>query len=231
MSSFRYLAELDDNPHRMGRHQMHDLLLPEQAAKPRAGVHLVDVDHQRLVPPFNQGNIGDCTANALVGCLMTTPLHRAGWNFTEATAVSVYELETTLDNSQIPGSYPPADTGSTGPWSMIAAKKYGWISDWRHTRSLHTALALLVDKPISLGVPWYKSMFTPDKDGVLTVDESSGLAGGHQLEVSGLDVDRQRVRIPNSWGTGWGLGGYCWLEWSALELLLHLGGDVCQAEL
>lgn len=228
LPAFRYLPEHPDNPHRLGRHQMHDLLVPEKEARPAALVRLVDVDHKRLVAPFNQGQIGSCTGNACVGCLMTEPFHQAGWDFTEATAVQVYELETTLDDSQIPGVYPPDDTGSTGPWSMMAAEKNGWIRSWKHTRSLHTALGMLMTGPISIGVPWYQSMFTPDKDGVLVLNESSGVVGGHQLEASGVDVARQRIRIPNSWDTTWGLGGYCWMPWSMAEFLLHEGGDVVQ---
>lgn len=199
---FRYLAEKPDNPYRLGRHQVPDALPPEKEIVRTAWFRpLKDTDHKRVVPPFNQGQIGSCTANAAIGLLMTEPFHQAAWNFTEDDAVKLYEQETRLDNSQIPGSYPPDDTGSTGAWSMEALKQNGWIRDYVHTRSLHTALRLVVPAPISIGVSWYQSMFTPDKDATIHVDESSGLAGGHQIEVVGLDVAGQRIRIANSWGT------------------------------
>jgi len=149
-------------------------------------------------------------------------------SYTEDDAVALYELETKIDNSQIPGSYPPEDTGSTGPWSMEALKKQGKIRSYQHTTSLHTALALLNTGPISIGVSWFNSMFTPDSTDTIHVDPDSGLGGGHQVCVVADDVEEQRVLIRNSWGPSWGDQGHAWLSWSDLEWLLSEGGDVVQ---
>lgn len=235
MQTFRYLAESPGNPFRLGRHQVHDALLPERDVRQ---LHILDrflpiktVSHKELVPCFDQGQLGSCTANAALGCLVTEPFAKAGVVYAEDDAVALYELETKLDDSQIPGEYPPNDTGSTGPWSMMALEKQGKIKSYHHTRSMHAALRLLNRGPISIGVTWYRSMFdVVDKDGVkmIVVDEHSEVAGGHQVCVVGNSVEHQRVLIRNSWGAGWGDQGHAWLSWNDLDLLLDEGGDVVQ---
>lgn len=235
MQTFRYLAESPGNPFRLGRHQVHDALLPERDVRQ---LHVLDrflpiksVVHEELEPVFDQGNLGSCTANAALGCLVTKPFAKAGVTYAEPDAVELYKLETKLDDSQIPGEYPPNDTGSTGPWSMMALEQQGKIRSYHHTRSLHSALRLLNHGPISIGVTWYNSMFNAvDKDGVkmIVVDEHSEVAGGHQVCVVGNSVEHQRVLIRNSWGTGWGDNGHAWLSWNDFDLLLDEGGDVVQ---
>jgi hypothetical protein len=235
---FRQLDPAPDNPFPLGRHQLHDdrsrdwdvvaLLSPDQltdagAAKPRG----ISVNHVCHASPWNQGRIGSCTANAALGTLMCDPLWHAGWSFVERDAQQLYTEETRLDDSQIPGNWPPTDTGSTGLWSMQALKARGLISSYRHAFSLNAAIATLENQPISIGVPWYNSMFTPDTStAVIPVDESSGVAGGHQVALVGVDAVRKQVRGRNSWGTRWGDGGYFLLSFDGLDLLLHQGGDV-----
>lgn len=235
---FRRLDPHPDNPFSLGRHQLHDprsrdwdaiaLLDADQVsdagtAKPRG----ISITHQCHAAPWNQGKIGSCTANAALGVLMTDPLWHAGWSFVERDAQQLYTEETKLDDSQIPGHWPPTDTGSTGLWSMQALKARGLISSYRHAFGLNAAIATLENQPISIGVPWYQSMFTPDSGtALLTVDESSGLAGGHQVAVIGVDADQHEVLLRNSWGPRWGNGGYAKLSFDGLDQLLNQGGDV-----
>lgn len=229
MTDFRRFTEHPDNPHRLGRHQVHSALVAELDAEHSIWRRkLVTTNHREVLPVFDQGQLGSCTANAALGCLVTAPFAVPGVAFTEDDAVALYEAETKLDDSQIPGHYPPDDTGSSGPWSMQALQQAGLIQTWRHTRSTHTALQLLLDGPISIGVAWYQSMFTPDADNVLEVFTASGIAGGHQVCVTALDVERQCVLIRNSWGESWGVQGHAWLKWSDLDSLLAGGGDVVQ---
>lgn len=228
IDSFRLLPEQPDSPYRLGRHQVPDALVAELEAIVDELEPIKDVVHLEYQDPFDQGQIGDCTMNAGYGCMVTAPYGKAGVSFTEDTILSGYKLETQLDDSQIPGHYPPDDTGSTGAWSMTVLEKLGLIKTWRHTRSLRTALVMLNKGPISIGIRWYKSCFTPDADGTIHVVESSGLAGGHQVCVVANDTENKRIRIRNSWGTGWGDQGHCWLSWDDFALLLKQGGDVVQ---
>lgn len=227
-TDFRLLPELPDSPYRLGRHQIPDALVAELEAIVDELEPIKDVVHLEYQDPFDQGQIGDCTMNAGYGCMVTAPIGKPGVNVTQDTILSGYKMETELDDSQIPGHYPPDDTGSTGAWSMLVLQKLGLIKKWRHARSLRTALVMLNSGAISIGIRWYNSQFTPDADGTIHVVESSGLAGGHQVCVVANDTKNKRIRIRNSWGTGWGDNGHCWMSWADFALLLKQGGDVVQ---
>lgn len=249
MPDFRYYPETPGNPYRLGRHQMHSALPPAKAAARTCRYQpLRSVEHKRLCAPFDQNHcdpqviaevggdpqktaLGNCTMNAAYGTLMTAPFHRKSWAFTEDDCVRGYHLETLVDNSQIPGEWPSDDTGSNGGWSMLVLEQAGLITGWRHTRSMSMLLSLLMHGPVSAGMAWYRSMFTVDGDDEIVVDPTSGLAGGHQIELVGVDVDNQRVRMVNSWGAGWGDGGYAWFGWHDLAMLIESGGDVVQPAL
>lgn len=231
LPAFRRFTELPDNPHRLGRHQVHDALDPARDARHLALDELLPiktVTHTEFLPVFDQGQIGSCTANAALGCLATDPYGHAGVKLTEEDAVQLYVLETRIDDSQIPGRYPAQDTGSTGPWSMKALEQEKKIRSYVHTRLVHTALRLLAGGPISIGVTWYQSMFQVDAKGFIVFDPSTQVAGGHQVCVVGCDVEHQRIRVRNSWGTSWGQDGHAWLSWKAFDALMGDGGDVVQ---
>lgn len=212
--------------YRLGRHVLHDERSKDFDARilirPRP---LVDTVHEGLCPPWDQGQVGSCTANAALGCLMTKPLWNGSWKFTEVDAQELYRQETRVDDAQIPGHWEPTDTGSTGLWSMKVLRRAGYIREYRHAFRLSTVLHLLLDRPVSTGVTWYNSMFEVDNEHVIQVDPDSGVAGGHQICLVGLDATRNYVRVRNSWGTGWADGGYAWLSFEAYDHLLHEQGD------
>jgi len=212
---------------RLGRHQLHDPMsrgFPASALLPDPARVPATVMHEQHVPPFDQGRLGSCTANAALGLLVSGIFWR-GHAYTEADAVLLYEFETSIDNRQIPGRYPPTDTGSTGLWSMKALRKQGVIHSYHHAFSLATVLQLVEYYPVSIGILWYHSMFTVDDRHQILVDPYSGVAGGHQVALVGIDVENELVKVRNSWGTGWGDGGYAWLTWPDLAMLLRDGGD------
>ena len=233
MPLIHIIPEHPDNPYRMGRHRFLTEALPASLNATKSSSSMSDiiqsVDHEEYEPVFNQGGLGSCTANAALGCLVTAPYARSGVSYTEDDAIQLYEVETALDAYVFGGKhYPPDDTGSTGPWSMMALQQTGKIDGFVHTTSAHTALRLLNSGPISIGIQWYKSMFTPDASNNIHVDESSGVAGGHQVCVISNDVSSQRIKIRNSWGANWGNQGHAWLSWGDFDFLLQNGGDVVQ---
>ena len=137
MADLSIFANVPDR--RLGRHVVHDpqsraFALPDVIAY---GAHLPRaVQHARVVPVFDQGEVGSCTANALLGCLGTEPfasqLSERDYaavdlaSFDEALALAVYHDETVLDEREIPGVYPPDDTGSAGLYAMKVARARGW---------------------------------------------------------------------------------------------------------
>ena len=157
--------------------------------------------HKRLVPIFNQGDLGSCTGNAAAGCISTAPFKR---KCKESDAVAIYKAATLVDN--IEGSYPPDDTGSTGLAVMKVVQQKGWISGYTHAFGLDQALRALVLSPGVSGINWRTGCDSPDREGIVRYKGS--IRGGHEIELVGLDVERELVWFVNSWGIRWGKKGY-----------------------
>jgi hypothetical protein len=238
------LPETHSRAYRLGRHVEHDPrslryahgVLPKSAIRP--------VQWTRRIPILDQGNLGSCTGNAGTGILGTDTLGFAGAEavtispageaashaiFTagrnpldEDFAVKLYELATRLDG--VSGQYPPTDTGSTGLGVGKALKALGLATGYTHAFSLAALKSALQAGPAMLGIVWLQSMFDPASDGTLPVDQSSGVAGGHEIVCSGWDGSR--FRLDNSWGTGWGDSGSCWVKEPDMLWLLSQQGDV-----
>ena len=98
--------------------------------------------------------------------------------------------------------------------------------------------------PVVLGINWYMDMYYPDREtGFIT--PSGELAGGHAILANGikvvkkdpflpypvtwdnLDLDKSHVRLHNSWGTSYGMGGDAFVTVRDLAALLHDDGEAC----
>jgi hypothetical protein len=231
---------------RLGRHVNHDprSLAYAHGVLPRSAVK--SVSWQRRTPILDQGQLGSCTGNAATGLLGTDNAAGTGQtsvtisaagaavshgHFTAGThaldetfAVALYSLATDID--PYPGEYPPTDTGSDGLSVTKALKALGLVTSYTHAFSIDALNSALQNGPVIIGIPWLNSMFTPDSTGRLTVDPSSGVAGGHELEVVGVDLVAGMYELPNSWGTGWGENGYCFVAAADMAYLLGQQGDV-----
>lgn len=206
---------------RLGRHIAHD---PRSWNFPAPmAPSLVTTLHKRVVPIFNQGELGSCTGNACAGALGTQP-DTVGDRFTEAEAVELYSMATHLDRTT--GYYPPNDTGSSGLAVAKAARTKGYVESYSHAFGLDHALAALVLAPVITGVAWHEGFDHPDSKGFVTVGGS--VRGGHEFCVVGLDVENKTVRAANSWGTTWADGGFFEFSWDDWGKLLAERGDVTQ---
>jgi len=56
---------------------------------------------------------------------------------------------------------------------------------------------------------WDFQAYGPNS-GTYICNEASGVDGGHCIVIVGYDDERQAWLVRNSWGTGWGMEGYCW---------------------
>ena len=192
-----------------------------------AGISVHSVHHVRKIPVLDQGNIGSCTGNATVGCVGTLPFYttlskaqRSALN--EAEAVRLYSQATRVD--EWPGEYPPDDTGTSGLAIAKAAVAAGYINGYRHTFSFDDALKALSVQPVISGINWYEGFTYPDAKGVIS--QFGQLAGGHEIVLDEIDLDRKLIGATNSWGTAWGLNGRFYIPFELFEQLLHEDGDV-----
>lgn len=223
------LGERSRSPHRLGRSIEHDPRSLRFAAPvlPRSAIESRHWTRRAAV--LDQGDLGSCTGNAAAGWVGTDNAARMGLveyggrAVDETFAVDLYHRATTLD--EFDGTYPPEDTGSSGLGAAKALEQVGLCAAYTHAFSLQALETALQTGPVLVGIPWYTSMFAPGADGVVPVDESSGLAGGHELCVDELDTVNGLVGFTNSWGVGWGSSGRGFFKLADMARLLAADGD------
>lgn len=210
----RIIPALDGNPHPLGRHVEHDETSRGFAHPADTPVtHPVMWAHTGHV--LDQGQLGSCTGNAITQALATGPLFHVGYVPSEDLAVKIYELATRLDN--VPGQYPPTDTGSSGIGAAKACQRLGLIHSYQHAFGITHAQAVIGHSPFIVGTDWYEGMFTPDQQGF--VHPTGQVAGGHEYLILGWDPAQDAWTALNSWGT-WGVG----IPGIATTGLFHLHG-------
>lgn len=206
-----------ERPHGLGRRVHHDPRSRAFPARAAAAVH--DVAWRHYGPVLDQGSLGSCTGHALVDCLMTRPAYRAAAKLTHDDAVRAYRRATEID--PFPGQYPPDDTGSDGLDVCRAAVEFGWITGYDHAFGIDHLLGSLMFGPVMVGTSWTETMFSPDSRGRLTVGGT--VAGGHEYVITARSG--RWLRLLNSWGARWGVGGSAWIRTEDLAALLDAEGD------
>jgi hypothetical protein len=235
------LSELPDSPYRLGRHVRHDArsLNYAQGVLPKAAIKTVA--WQRRIPILDQGDLGSCTGNALTGLLGTDSATRTAsptltvkadpygiftagtYTLNEAFAVKGYSLNTHEDTYD--GDYPPTDTGSDTLSCGKSAVDLGVATGYTHAFSIDALKSGLQSGPALWGTVWLNSMFNTDSKGNLKVTKSSGVAGGHELCITGYDATAKVFTVANSWGATWGDEGYCYVKEADMTWLLSQDGD------
>lgn len=212
---------------RLGRHIEHDPRSRDHAFGAVVHPHqLVSVRHRRYGQTFDQGDVGSCTGNAAAGAINTIPIHHAhAIALKEYEAVQIYELATSLDD--IPGQYPPDDTGSSGLAVAKAAQQKKYISSYKHAFSVEEALTALQIGPVIIGINWYETFDEPDDTGLVKI--GGQVRGGHEIELLGYHaqviVDDSMLELENSWGPGWGKRGRFFFTVGTFRQLMAEQGD------
>lgn len=71
--------------------------------------------------------------------------------------------------------------------------------------------------PISFGAALFESFMSAQtaQSGIVPVPNQSNerRVGGHAMTIAGYDDSRRAFLVCNNWGTGWGLGGFCWFPY------------------
>lgn len=175
------------------------------------------------IPALDQGELGSCVGNAIAHLVATTAKnHAPDDSITEGDAVDYYALATTYDD--IPGQYPPTDTGSSGLGGMKALQADGLLKGYNHAFNVDGMIVGLQKTPVAIGVSWTDNMFYPNDEGF--VFPTGPVVGGHEFMVYGWDEDGQFFTARNSWGSSWGDNGDFRIAIDDMVTLLSDDGDV-----
>ncbi len=208
----------------------HDERSRMYAVPPLRAEQLPDRRHWRPGPVLDQGSEGACTGFAVAGELAASPHRVRGVDM--ELARRLYHRARQID--EWPGeNY----EGSSVLAAVKAAAELGYISEYRWAFSIDDLRAAVLGLgPAVIGIPWYASMYTPRRSGLL--DISGPIVGGHAILVTGYHPrrrlwgegwrDRHVVfRLRNSWGPGYGRRGDCYIRDTDLAALLADQGEAC----
>jgi len=184
----------------------------------------------RPLPPLDQGSLGACSGNAVVGLLATEPFRSDGVRddaeFIQSLAVEIYSRATKIDPFE--GYYPPTDTGSSVLSTMKIAKEMGLIKSYRWCWGFEEVLRTLsYVGPVVVGVTWWTHFNRPDCNGLVKI--GGMVEGGHAFELIGIDVEKKQVIAVNSWGNSWGSDGRFMIGFDDLQTLLNDRGEAVTA--
>lgn len=125
------------------------------------------------------------------------------------------------------------DRNPNGGTSMLAGAKAvrlrGYCQHYHWANGVEEiGRVLSYDGPVVLGLPWWADMERVDSEGYLRPKFTAKPVGGHAILARGVDIDRGRFTLRNSWGK-WGIngGGDCYLSLEDCQRLLDYNGEAC----
>jgi C1A family cysteine protease len=182
----------------------------------------------RRGPTLDQGGTSKCVEFAAKAMLMAEP-------YQHSVKVILDLLDRLYEDAQDNDEWDGHDYDGTSTRGAMKALQnrqlitnYWWITSEvmlrRYVRSI---------SPVMCGFPWFASMFTPNAQGIVTVE--GGEEGGHEVcclwydpTVSG-EPDGLYV-FQNSWGEEWGQKGLFYMRPGDVRMLLEdLGGEATVA--
>lgn len=113
-------------------------------------------------------------------------------------AHKLYHVATTVDPFQ--GTWPPADTGSSGLASAQAAVQLGLGGEYLHVFNGADEVVQLIHEGhvVSVGTWWYEDMFKPNAKGI--IEPTGPQVGGHQYAARAYHPKQDLITIRCWWG-------------------------------
>lgn len=202
------------------------------------------IDLRPFCPPvYNQLTLGSCTANALCCALGVLEIKHKD-TYTDLSRLMLYyderEIEGAINSdhgAQIrDGIKSLADRGvcketlwpyDISKWNIKPtdqayneAVEYE-ILEYQRINTLDEMKQCLADGyPFVFGFAVYESFESPKvaKTGIVPMPSSNEKSlGGHAVLAVGYDDTKQMFLVRNSWGNGWGIGGYFWMPYQYLN--------------
>ncbi|MBK8478795.1 MAG: C1 family peptidase [Opitutaceae bacterium] len=191
----------------------------------------------------NQGELGSCTANALVGNLEFLE-KQAGRRVTNLSRLFVYYNERAMEGTinEDAGAAIRDGVKSLVKQGVCTEKKWPYVIGkftakppipcfkealQHQVLSYHRIVTLLEMRrclaegfPFVFGFTVYDAFESAgvERTGVLDLPRPAERAlGGHAVMAVGYNESAKRFTIRNSWGSDWGLGGYFTMPYAYLE--------------
>ena len=191
----------------------------------------------------NQGQLGSCTANALVGNLEFLE-KKTGKPATDLSRLFIYYNERALEGNVDQDSGAMIRDGiktlakqgvcDEGRWPYVTTKfsvkppaacyqqglQHQITSYHRVVTLQEMRMCLAEGYPFVFGFTVYESFESPAvaKTGRLNLPKPSEKSlGGHAVMAAGYDDATKRFLIRNSWGTDWGMKGYFTIPYAYLD--------------
>lgn len=205
----------------------------------------VSVDLQQKMPAiYDQGDLGSCTAQA-AAALSQYLMKKLGYKDFIPSRLAIYYWERVMEhtvNEDSGASLSDAihvltNNGSPNEsfwWYNI--RKFTVKPNQKVVTSginhkikqglsvtqdlLHMKSILAEGLPFIFGFTVYDSFSSQAvaSTGVMPMPKANErILGGHAVMAVGYDDHKQMFKIRNSWGTGWGLGGYFWMPYSFIS--------------
>ena len=193
---------------------------------------------------YDQGQLGSCTANAIAGAIEFDRIKQKLEDVFTPSRLFIYYnervIEGTVDSDsgaqirdgmqtigQQGGPHEalwPYDiakfTDSPSANAVADGRNHTAISYQRVVRNLNQMKGCLATGyPFVFGFTVYESFESQDvaSTGVVPMPASNErILGGHAVLAVGYDDSQQRFIVRNSWGTGWGMGGYFTMPYTYL---------------
>ena len=187
-----------------------------------------------MSPVENQGELGSCTANALIGAVEYL-YKKSGLPFQDFSRLFVYWNERYMEGTVKADSGAQIRDGikSLARWGVCFEKNWPYdiskfqdeppracydeagnhqITNYNRIKTLDQMKSCLADGfPFVNGFPVYESMETEEvaKTGIVPDPDPDNeqCLGGHAVLTCGFDDAIQRFIVRNSWGD-WGMSGY-----------------------
>jgi C1A family cysteine protease len=168
-------------------------------------------------PVLHQGETSSCTGHAAAAWLMAEPV----MTLDGPDPFQIYTDAQTRD----PWAATPHD-GSTVRAAMQALQDRGHIRTYLWAHDTDTIADWILRRgTVVAGLNWYRGMFTPSEEHVIRVRGPA--IGGHAVHLVWYDEFRGMFRVQNSWGSGWGDGGFAWIDADDVQRLLNEDGEAC----
>lgn len=190
-----------------------------------------------IISALNQRDLGACTGFATIGARVSQPfsLFTLPNPYGEASTLADFEQLARDDYSGATkrdpwaGAWPPNDTGSNGESALKEAISRGLFKSFASVSTLAELQNALQSGPCIGGFDWYDGMFSTTNCG--QISPTGAIAGGHEVAIVGLDVDKKEFWLLNSWGNDWGValgkhGGYFNVTYGTMAQWLAQGGEI-----